>query len=81
MNGGGPGGGRRSADSAESRPADNRQQAELCRDLARRARRLAQQLPEADDVRRLRRHADELEDHARMLETRAAPAAGQCRLG
>jgi len=47
-------------------------QAEASRDLARRARRLVEQMTSEADKSRLLRHADELEAQAADLERRAA---------
>ena len=48
------------------------QQAEASRDLARRARRLAEEMTSEADKTRLLRHADELDAQAADLEKRAA---------
>ena len=48
------------------------EQAEASRDLARRARRLAEELTNDADKARLRRHAEELEAQAADLQKRAA---------
>ena len=48
------------------------QQAEANRDLARRARRLADEMTNEADKARLLRHADELDAQAADLERRAA---------
>jgi hypothetical protein len=48
------------------------QQAEASRDLARRARRLADEMTSDADKARLLRHADELDAQAADLEQRAA---------
>jgi hypothetical protein len=48
------------------------EQAEASRDLARRARRLAEELSGEADRKRLMRHAEELDSQAADLERRAA---------
>jgi len=49
-------------------------QAEASRDLARRARRLADEMTNEADKARLMRHADELDTQAADLEQRAQAA-------
>jgi hypothetical protein len=52
-------------------PATLREQASASRDLARRARRLANEMTNDADKARLMRHADELDAQAADLERRA----------
>ena len=53
-------------------PTTLKKQAEASRDLARRARRLADEMSREADKARLMRHADELDAQAADLEQRAA---------
>jgi hypothetical protein len=52
-------------------------QAESTRDLARRARKLAEELTAEPDRQRLRRHAEDLEAQAAELERRASMQRAQ----
>jgi hypothetical protein len=52
--------------------ADPKEEARRCRDLARRARRMAANLAQPADRARVNRYADELEGRAAELEQKAA---------